>query len=105
MVEAVSGNAAGHDFAFFGLEFSQSFGVFEIDVIYSGFAKAAAFGFGSLSSAADSFLHFIDSFQIYKKLVHFKFIQCQNGTMSSMPSEGLNASSGMGGIGGAAGRL
>jgi hypothetical protein len=66
MVEAVSGNAAGHDFAFFGLEFSQSFGVFEIDVVYSGFAKAAAFGFGSLSSAADSFLHFMIPFKSIK---------------------------------------
>jgi hypothetical protein len=48
-----SGDPAGHDLAFFGLELGKSISVFEVNVVDFGFAETADLGF-DLSAATHS---------------------------------------------------
>jgi hypothetical protein len=51
VIQAIAGNAAGQDFALFSLEFHQSFGILEINVVDLGFAEPANFRLGRSTAA------------------------------------------------------
>ena len=64
MLQAGAGDAARQDFSLGGLKFLQGFSILEIDIIDFGFAKAANFRLGRLSSAGTSFLHLYIAFRL-----------------------------------------